>query len=176
LGCKHVETHAPPPKTPFIRLLGGIKPPVISRHGALRHTPGFDDFVDHCMSAASGVILDWGPVAFPATNSGLCVFRRHDTCMSTRIRARAFSGGEFLDISIFGRQRIRSFHVRALFWSKKYHIAGLRVDAVASMLYLGKTPDTRRMDPQSIWRPGESRGHRLLAHLEPVRVYRDYRA
>ena len=96
----------------------------------------FRHFVDRCHQEGIGVILDWVPGHFPKDAFGLAQF--DGTQLYEHADPRQ---GEHRDwgtlIFNFGRSEVRNFLIaNGLFWLDKYHIDGLRVDAVASMLYL----------------------------------------
>ncbi|MDT8435781.1 MAG: 1,4-alpha-glucan branching protein GlgB [Gemmatimonadota bacterium] len=104
-----------------------------SRHG----TPDdFRFFVDHCHRNGVGVIVDWVPAHFPRDDFAL---RRFDgTALYEHEDPRL---GEHPDwgtlIFNYGRAEVRNFLIaNALYWLRELHVDGLRVDAVASMLYL----------------------------------------
>jgi 1,4-alpha-glucan branching enzyme len=98
-------------------------------------TAGFARFVDGAHRAGIGVLIDWVPAHFPTDAHGLARF--DGTALYEHEDPRlGFHPDWNTAIYNFGRREVSSFLVNnALFWADRYHVDGLRVDAVASMLY-----------------------------------------
>ena len=123
----------------------------------------FARFVDKAHAAGIGVILDWVPAHFPTDEHGLARFDGTALYEHEDPR-RGFHPDWNTAIYNFGRREVASFLINnALFWLERYHIDGLRVDAVASMLYL----DYSRKEGE--WLPNERGGKENTEAIEFLR-------
>ena len=115
-----------------------------SRYGS---ADDFKYFVDRCHEAGIGVILDWVPAHFPSDSHGLARFDGTPLYEYEDPR-RGWHPDWNSYIYDFGRDTVRQFLIAsALFWLDHFHIDGLRVDAVASMLYWDYSRDDGQWVP-----------------------------
>jgi 1,4-alpha-glucan branching enzyme len=163
LGFTHIE-FLPISEHPFDPSWGYQTTGLYAPSARFGDPESFARFVDAAHKVGVGVILDWVPAHFPTDAHGLSKFDGTSLYEHQDPR-QGFHPDWNTAIYNFGRKEVKSYLVNnAIYWAEKYHVDALRVDAVASMLYL----DYSRKEGE--WVPNEHGGRE---NLEAVRFIQD---
>jgi 1,4-alpha-glucan branching enzyme len=162
LGFTHLEL-LPITEHPFDPSWGYQPTGLYSPTSRFGDPAGFARFVDAAHAAGLGVILDWVPAHFPTDEHGLARF--DGTALYEHLDPRKGYHPDWnTAIYNFGRKEVVSYLVNnALYWLERFHLDGLRVDAVASMLYL----DYSRQAGE--WVPNQFGGNHNLEAVEFIK-------
>ena len=162
MGFTHLEL-LPISEHPFDPSWGYQPTGLYSPTSRFGEPAAFKRFVDAAHKAGLGVILDWVPAHFPTDEHGLAQF--DGTALYEHADPRQGYHPDWnTAIYNFGRKEVASYLVNnALYWFEEFHVDGLRVDAVASMLYL----DYSRQPGE--WVPNQFGGNHNLEAVEFLR-------
>ena len=166
LGFTHIEL-MPVAAHPFGGSWGYQPLGLYAPHAPLGTPAEFKHFVDACHAGGIGVIVDWVPAHFPTDAHGLAHF--DGTALYEHADPReGFQPDWNTAIYNLGRREVRAHLIgSALHWLEQYHVDGLRVDAVASMLYR----DYSRRDGE--WIPNHDGGRENYEAIAFLRQFND---
>ena len=174
MGFTHIEL-LPISEFPFDGSWGyqpiGLYAPTI-RYGTPQE---FRTFVEACHEAGLGLILDWVPGHFPEDQHGLGRFDGTPLYEHADPREGFHPDWNTLVYNYGRREVVNYLTANALYWLSEHHIDGLRVDAVASMLYRDYSRKEGEWVAKRVWWPGEPRGHRISQDYEHTGLWRSSR-
>ncbi len=163
LGYTHVQL-LPVMEHPFLGSWGYQPTAMFAPTSRYGPPDDFKLFVDRCHQQRIGVILDWVPAHFPSDEHGLARFDGTALFEHPDPR-RGWHPDWNTFIYDYGRPFVRDFLISsAQFWVEEFHVDGLRVDAVASMLYLDYSRDA------GDWLPNIHGGNENLEAIELIRM------